>query len=322
MSELPSDRLETAPPFTYVGLDTFGPWSVTTRRTRGGVANSKRWAILFTCLCVRAIHIEVVEDLSSSAFINALRRFTAVRGKVSQFRSDRGTNFVGATDDLKVDAINVEDDTVKQFFFDTGSTWLFNTPHSSHMGGVWERMIGTVRRILESMLVEVKNLTHEVLVTLMAEISAIVNSRPLVPVSYDSEAPEVLTPAMLLTQKTDVDVQTIAQLDVKDLYRSQWKRVQHLADIFWKRWQQEYLHTLQSRRKWANDSKNLQVGDIVLMKDHEVGRLYWPIGRVEKIFPSGDGRIRKVEVRTVKDGKIANYVRPVGEVIFLLNGEN
>ena len=187
------------------------------------------------------------------------------------------------------------------------------------MGGVWERMIGTVRRILESMLLEVKNLTHEVLVTLMAEISAIVNSRPLVPVSYDSEAPEVLTPTMLLTQTTDVDVQTLTQLDVKDLYRSQWKRVQHLADIFWKKWQQEYLQTLQSRRKWANESKNLQTGDIVLMKDHDVGRLYWPIGRIEKIFPSEDGRVRKVEVKTVKDGKAANYVRPVVEVIFLTN---
>ena len=322
MSELPSDRLEKAPPFTYVGLDTFGPWSVTTRKTRGGAANSKRWAILFTCLCVRAIHIEVVEDMSSSAFINALRRFIAVRGKVKQFRSDRGTNFVGATDDLKINAINVEDETVKQFFLDTGSTWLFNTPHSSHMGGVWERMIGTVRRILESMLVEVKNLTHEVLVTLMAEISAIVNSRPLVPVSYDSEAPEVLTPTMLLTQKTDADVQSLTQLDVKDLYRSQWKRVQHLADIFWTRWQREYLHTLQSRRKWANEHKSLQVGDIVLMKDHVMGRLYWPIGRVEKVFPSEDGRIRKIEVRTVRDGKVVNYVRPVVEVIFLVNSTN
>ena len=234
-----------------------------------------------------------------------------MRGKVNQFRSDAGTNFVGATDDLKINTINVEDETVKQFFLDTGSTWLFNTPHSSHMGGVWERMIGTLRRILESMLVEVKNLTHEELVTLMAIISAIVNSRPLVPVSYDSEAPEVLTPTMLLTQKSDADVQSLTQLDVKDLYRSQWKRVQHLAYIFWMRWQREYLKPLQSRRKWANEHKSLQVGDIVLMKNHEMGRLYWPIGLVEKIFPNEDGRIRKIEVRTARDGKVVNYVSVV-----------
>ena len=134
MSELPSDRLEKAPPFTYVGLDTFGPWSVTTRKTRGGAANSKRWAILFTCLCVRAIHIEVVEDMSSSAFINALRRFIAVRGKVKQFRSDRGTNFVGATDDLKINAINVEDETVKQFFLDLDLLGCLTLP----IAPIWE----------------------------------------------------------------------------------------------------------------------------------------------------------------------------------------
>ena len=108
MADLPSDGLEEAPPFTYVGLDVFGPWSITTRRTKGGQANSKRWAVLFTCLCIRAIHIEVIEELSSSAFINALRRFVTIRGKVKQFRSGRGTNFVGSTNDLQIDAINVE----------------------------------------------------------------------------------------------------------------------------------------------------------------------------------------------------------------------
>lgn len=96
MADLPADRLAPAPPFTNVGVDAFGPWSILTRRTRGGSVNSKRWAILFTCLSTRAIHIEVVEEMSSSAFINALRRFVAIRGKVKIFRSDRGTNIVGA----------------------------------------------------------------------------------------------------------------------------------------------------------------------------------------------------------------------------------
>ena len=210
MADLPTDRLEEAPPFTYVGLDVFRPWSITTRRTRGGQANSKRWAVLFTCLCIRAIHIEVIEDLSSSAFINALRRFVAIRGKVKQFRSDRGTNFVGATPDLRIDSINVEDELVKKYLYDTGTVWVFNTPHSSHMGGVWERLIGVARRILDSMLLDVSNLTHEILVTLMAEISAIVNSRP---VSYDKEFPEILCPATLLTHKFDLDQHQI-QLDV------------------------------------------------------------------------------------------------------------
>ena len=318
MADLPSDRLEEAPPFTYVGLDVFGPWSVTTRRTRGGQANSKRWAVLFTCLCIRAVHIEVLEDLSSSAFINALRRFVGIRGKVKQFRSDRGTNFVGATDDLHIDAINVEDEHLQKYLYDTGTTWIFNTPHSSHMGGVWERLIGVARRILDSMLLDVSNLTHEILVTLMAEVSAIVNSRPLVPVSYDHESPEILCPAIILTHKTDMEHKQI-QLDVKDMYRSQWKRVQHLADMFWLKWKREFLQTLQPRKKWFSEKNNLQIGDVVLMRDSDVGRICWPIAKVERVFPSEDGFVRKVEVKVIRNGKPVLYVRPVVEIVLLFS---
>ena len=97
MSDLPPDRVKQVAPFTYVGVDVFDPWSVVARRTHGGVASSKRCAVLFTCLTIRAIHVEIVDEMSTSAFINALRRFVSIRGKVSQHRSDRDTNFVGAT---------------------------------------------------------------------------------------------------------------------------------------------------------------------------------------------------------------------------------
>ena len=318
MADLPADRLEQAPPFTYVGVDVFGPWSIVTRRTRGGQANSKRWAVLFTCLCIRAIHIEVIEDMSSSTFINALRRFVAIRGKVKQFRSDRGSNFVGATADLRIDTVNVEDEGVKKVLFNSGSVWVFNPPYSSHMGGVWERMIGVTRRILDSMLKDVANLTHEVLVTLLAEVTAIVNSRPLVPVSYDSEMPEILTPSILLTQKTDIAEQSLCQLDTKDLYKSQWKRVQHLADLFWSRWKRDYLQTLQARRKWTSDRENIEIGDVVLLKDDEVARVQWPIARVTKVFPGDDKCIRTVEVQAYKNGTIVKYIRPVVKLILLV----
>lgn len=133
MADLPTDRVEPSPPFTNVGVDAFGPWTIVSRRTRGGYANSKRWAIMFTCLVTRAVHIELVEEMSSSAFINAVIRFTSVRGKVKIFRSDRGTNFVGAVDDLKIDAINVEDGPFKNHLYNSGTVWKFNSPHSSHM---------------------------------------------------------------------------------------------------------------------------------------------------------------------------------------------
>lgn len=134
------------------------------------------------------MHFEVIESLSSSSFINALRRFIAVRGPVRLFRSDRGTNFIGACKELK---INAEDPEFKSYLQDKGCTWVFNSPHSSHMGGVWERLIGVARRILDALLLKTDStrLSHEVLVTLMSEIMAIMNARPLVPISSDPEIP-------------------------------------------------------------------------------------------------------------------------------------
>lgn len=157
------------------------------RKTRGGQASSKRWA-------TRVVHIEVVERLSSSYFINALKRFTAIRGKVTLFRYDRGTNFVGATDNLQIDAVNVGDEAVKDYLYNSRCTWVFNPPHSSHMSGVWERIIGVARRILDSLLKyeSNKNLTHEILSTFMSEEFAIINAQPITPVSVDPECVDVL----------------------------------------------------------------------------------------------------------------------------------
>ena len=139
MSDLPQDRLEVTPPFTNVGVDTFGHCTVVSRSFRGGSSSSKRWAIMFTCLVTRAAHIEVVDEMSSSAFINALRRFVGLRWKLKVFRSDRGTYFIGETDDLHMDAINVEDGPVKNYLYNSGTVWIFNPLPDSHIGGVWDR---------------------------------------------------------------------------------------------------------------------------------------------------------------------------------------
>ncbi|XP_061187504.1 uncharacterized protein LOC133195627 [Saccostrea echinata] len=321
MADLPVDRVSPAPPFSYTGVDVFGPWSVVTRRTRGGQASSKRWGVIFTCLSIRAIHMEVVEELSSSSFINALRRFTAIRGQVKELRSDRGRNFVGCTKDLQIEAINVEDAEMKKFLFDKGTVWRFNPPHSSHMGGVWERMIKTTRNILDSMLSEVsdKNLTHEVLTTFMCEVCTIINARPIVAITSDPTNPFLLSPSTLLTQRTSADVQPFVDLNPKDMYKEQWRRVQYLAERFWNRWKQEYLQTLQPRRKWQCDKTNLNRGDTVLLKEPESHRNNWPLGMVENAICGKDGRVRKAEVRITKNGFSKTYTRPVTELVLLLS---
>ena len=228
MADLPAQRLTPSPPFTYVGLDVFRPWKVATRRTRGGVVCNKRWALIFTCLAVRAVHIELIESMDTSSFINGLRRFLAIRGPAAQLRSDCGTNFVGARNEFQAAlATEMNKKDIDAYLSQKGCEWIFNSPHASHTGGIWERMIGVSRKILDAMLSELgsKNLTHEVLSTLMAEVSAIINNRPLVPVSNDPEMPEILTPATILTQKTSTLAATPGQFTSKDLHTSQWRPV-------------------------------------------------------------------------------------------------
>ncbi|XP_035995613.1 uncharacterized protein LOC110368714 isoform X1 [Fundulus heteroclitus] len=322
MADLPPERLNTNAPFSYVGLDVFGPWSVVTRRTRGGAAQSKRWAILFTCMTTRGVHIEVIESMDTCSCINAIRRFFAIRGPATQMRSDRGTNFIAASVELGMTQPSTNPPNIVNYLHANGCTWEFNPPHASHMGGVWERMIGVTRKILDSMLLTNKHtrLTHEVLCTLMAEVSSIVNARPLVPITTDPSSPFLLCPAMILTQKQHV-LSPPGEFCGKDMLKSQWKQVQALANVFWSRWRNEYLNTLQSRRKWHRSHRDLQPGDIVLLKQNQAHRNEWTMAIITTTFPSSDGKIRKVEVRTSSQGVSKTYLRPISDVVMLLETE-
>ena len=152
----------------------------------------------------------------------------------------------------------------------------------------------------------------------MAEVTAIINAWPLVPVSGDQNCPEVLSPTMLLTQKHCSSVHFECQsVDP----RVQWKYVQSLADTFWKHWRTEYLQTLQQRRKWKTDEPNLKTGDVVLLRDKGVNRNGLPLGIVVNVFPSEDSKVRKVEVRVVRGDKNTTFIRPISELILLVTEE-
>jgi hypothetical protein len=148
MADLPADRLDVGAPFTNVGFDVFGPWEVHTRKTRGGAAKSKRWELVFVLvfylafcwgLASRAIHIELLESMDTSAFICALRRFFALRGQAAILRCDRGTNFIGGKSELEEAFKEMDLGKVQRFVTEQGCKWELNPPHASHFGGVWER---------------------------------------------------------------------------------------------------------------------------------------------------------------------------------------
>jgi hypothetical protein len=323
MADLPADRLEVGAPFTNVGFDVFGPWEVHTRKTRGGAAKSKRWGLVFTCLACRAIHIELLESMDTSAFICALRRFFALRGQAAILRCDRGTNFIGGKSELEEAFKEMDLGKVQRFVTEQGCKWELNPPHASHFGGVWERQIGTIRRVLDGMFVEFgkTQLTHDLLATLMAEVTGIVNARPLTAVPTDVDDPQPLSPAMLITMKTRPLGPPPGNFLPTDLYSCRrWKRVQYLADQFRRRWRREYLQSLQSRKKWNKVQRDLVEGDVVLMKEDGEYRNDWPMGRVTNAIRSQDGRVRKVSIAIMKDGKKKVMLRPIKELILLVPG--
>ena len=145
MANLPRDRITpNKPPFTYVGVDFFGPFEVKQGRSR-----MKRYGCLFTCLVVRAVHVEIAHSLDTDSMINALRRFISVRGRPEEIRSDQGTNFTSADKEMKRIMSDIDEHKVNKFCLQRDIRWLFNPPAASHMGGAWERMIRSIRRILK-----------------------------------------------------------------------------------------------------------------------------------------------------------------------------
>ena len=267
MADLPDDRLNPAPPFTYCAVDYFGPWYV-----RKGRSEVKRYGVLFTCMASRAIHLEIAHSLDTDSFINAYRRFVGRRGPIRQLRSDQGTNFVGAKNELESALQEMDDGKVRRELLKENCDWIdfkMNVPNASHMGGVWERQIRTVRSIMSSLLDHHgAQLDDESLQTFMVEAEAIANSRPLTVDSLNSpHCPEPLTPNHLLTMKSKVVLPPPGIFQQTDQYcRKRWRRVQYLANEFWNRWRREYIQSLQLRQKWVKRKRNVQLMILLLSR--------------------------------------------------------
>ena len=262
--------------------------------------------------------------MDASAFICALRRFYAIRGPATKLRCDRGTNFVGAKSQLDDAIAEMDQKRIERFVTEQGCEWVFNPLHASHFGGAWERQIATIRRVLDSMLLEIgtSQLTHELLVILMAEVTGIVNSRPISALSSDTDEPQPLSPAMLITMKTRPYASLPGIFVSQDLYaRRRWRRIQYLSDQFWIRWKREYLQNLQPRSKWNEHRRDLVAGDVVMVKYIGAHRSTWPLGRVLEAVASEDGRVRKAFVAVWKEGQRKTYTRPIGELVLVLESE-
>ncbi|KAM9709232.1 uncharacterized protein ACNS7B_023621 [Menidia menidia] len=295
MADLPVDRIEPSPPFSYTGIDCFGPFY-----TKQGRKEYKRYGLLLTCLSSRAIHIEMLEDLTTDAFLNALRCFIAIRGTVRQIRSDQGTNFKGAKNELGKCLMELDKERIATYLARKECDFLMNVPEASHMGGVWERQIRTTRSVMSSVLAQAKGrLDDSSLRTFFYEAMSIVNSRPLTTNTLtDPKSAEPLTPNHLLTMKPMTPLPPPGKFVQEDLYaRKRWRKVQYLSEQFWNRWRREYLTNINLRQQWHTTRRNVQVGDVVIVKDENTPRNEWPLAKVVEAEEDDDGLVRKVKIQ-------------------------
>ena len=308
MADLPFERLEAfKSPFSYVGIDCFGPIFV-----RQGRSEVKRYGCVFSCLSVRAIHLEKLCSLDTNSLLNALRRFISRRGLPEKVFCDNGTNLVGASSELSRCLKELQADTLHDFCVKNGFQWHFNPPQASHMGGIWERLIRTVRKVFAGVFNAKHRMSDEVLETIFCEIEYIINSRPITKLSEDPNDGVPLCPNQLLLNKSN-QFNPPCVTNPSDVYRSRWKFVQFIADQFWKKWILQYLPELQRRSKWQDPKRNFAVGDLVLLKDENTPRYLWPLGLVVEVYKSDDDLVRSIKVKT----KSSQFVRPVTKAVFL-----
>ena len=192
-----------------------------------------------------------------------------------------------------------------------GITWKFLPPSASHMAGVWERQIRSVRKVLSS-IVGCQRIDDERLSTLLCEVEAVLNSRPLTTVSSDGADLEPLTPNHIL-RAYRTDPLPLGGASLEEASRRGWRHAQLLADRFWNRWTREYTHALRMRQGKLERSRNFAVDDVVLVVDNSLPRNRWKVGRVVEAFPGHDGLVRKVRVRTPQ----GILLRPITKVCLL-----
>jgi hypothetical protein len=309
MGNLPDARVNLIRPFRDCGVDYAGPISIREGKGRGK-RSIKAYVCLFICLATKAIHLELVTDCTSSSFIGAFKRFMSRRGKPSRMYSDNATTFKGSDRELRfIHQEVIKSELFKNFISNCAENnveWHFIPPRSPHVGGIWEAGIKSMKfhfkRIIGQSL-----FTYEEMYTCLTLIEACLNSRPITPLSSNSDDLSPLTPGHFLigTALTAPAESDVTEINIHRL--DQWQKIQQVRQHFWKRWSREYIVELQQRSKWATSTRPAAVGDIVIVHEDNIPPLCWSLGRIEAVHPGRDGKVRTVSVRT-KSGVVKRSV--------------
>lgn len=309
MADLPPNRVKQSHPFSSVGTDYGGPFVVKESRRRNARTH-KAYLALFICMSTKAVHLEVVWDLSTDSFLAAFDRFVSRRGIPTEVYSDCGTNYIGAAREFKT--LFNEANTRNTIQVRAQCLWKFNPPAAPHFGGIWEAAIKSVKTHLKR-VIGVQILTMEELTTLIIKIEGILNSRPLMATSNDPNDLDVLSPGHFLIGRP---IMSMPERDLENIPLNRldrWQLIKQAQQSFWKRWSHEYLQTLQGRQKWNSSKPNLNIGDLVVINSPGRSPMSWQLGRVMLTHPGPDNIVRVVTLKT-SEGTLK---RPVVKVVKL-----
>lgn len=312
MADLPSYRVVSARPFKEVGVDYAGPFLLKTSKRRNS-PKIKCWIASFVCMCTKALHLELVTELTTTAFFSTLDRFIARRGLPKRIFSDNGTNFVGAARKLRevYEFLRVNETDISDYLTKVDIEWRFIPPGAPHFGGIWESSIKSIKKHLLPVIKD-HALTFEEFYTLLVRVEAVLNSRPLCAVSNSPiDNFDYLTPGHFLIGEA-----LIARPDTSEVLNSvslnkRWELISKTIRHFWKRWSTEYLQSLIPRSKWFSKNENLTVGTLVLLLERDSQPQNWVIARILEAIPGSDGIVRVVKLKTPS----SVLIRPVHKIV-------
>ncbi|KYM95091.1 hypothetical protein ALC62_14274 [Cyphomyrmex costatus] len=294
--------------FLHCGLDYAGPVPVRLNSGRG-YKSQKAYIGVFVCMTTRAIHLDLVSDYTTPAFLAAYARFCSRRGMLTDLYSDNAKNFRGADRELKA-AIHTakQDSNLRSKLSCDVVRWHFIPPSAPHFGGLWEAGVRSVKYHLKRVIGS-HTLTFEELTTLLYQIEACLNSRPIAPMSDNLDDYSCLTPGHFLIGSALTTPPSPTLLETKETRLTHWQLVQQI----WKAWSNDYLTGLQQRSKWRIAQKLARVGRLVLLRDPLAPPCKWELGRIIECHTGDDGLTRVVTVKTSK----STYKRSIVKLCFL-----
>ncbi|XP_039436949.1 uncharacterized protein LOC120418570 [Culex pipiens pallens] len=298
MGDLPAVRVTVARPFSKTGVDYFGPVFVRPGPRRTAI---KAYVCLFVCLCTKAVHLELVSDLSTERFLQALHRFTSRRGPVAEIWSDNGTNFVGARNRLHELFTLLRDKQHQEKVFkdcvNNEIRWSFSPPSGPHFGGLWEAAVRSAKHHILRVIGD-EPISIEDINTLLVQVEGCLNSRPITPMSDDPSDLEPLTPAHFLVGSS---LKALPDRDFTNLPANRlnhYQQIQQKQQLFWNRWKREYLSQLQARTKRWRSPVQIEVGKLVVIVDDNLPPTRWKLARISEVHPGADGVVRVVTLKT------------------------